>query len=415
MMTDFYEAFNNNEQNKDIPKEVLDELNKELPDNLVYFQEGNGKYHVVPKADRVNKEIRMTTQFDLDSDKDSLLIERLKNLPREKWPEYIYRTQKSIPVKNIKIGNDEQLVKIEQTIGNPLSDTLPVVKDCRMYPEKFSAPIPVTFEIEEGKSIIINFQQQAYDSFEDVKISNIDFPALTIDLYIYDPLIEMDEEEVDNHDNNQGRITYSVNPKKAATVSDAIDAMRMFKGILSGTIKVNGKKLLSSPIRANYDPQEMEDAMSFWLIAKKLEKKLGVQFKPEAEFPMDDVEFFYELNICLNENKKIAWKHPLDHFHVTGYNQKNNSIDVDSIIGKEDVHFSFMEGPFSCTLLGTEFDIYCYTEMTDIMITNIEWDDEEKKSGEVYVTDAPSKVWELKRLYLTKEDADKMEKERKID
>lgn len=46
---------------------------------------------------------------------------------------------------------------------------------------------------------------------------------------------------------------------------------------------------------------------------------------------------------------------------------------------------NFLEEPISATLLGTEFDLYSETEMRDFIITNIEWDDESKTSGEVYI------------------------------
>ena len=37
--------------------------------------------------------------------------------------------------------------------------------------------------------------------------------------------------------------------------------------------------------------------------------------------------------------------------------------------------------------------------------------DEEKQSGEVYVTDAPGKTWTLSRLYMIKEDADRLKEQ----
>lgn len=414
MMIDFYESFGNNaDEDKSIPQEVLDELNKELPSNLVYLQDEKGRYHVVPKPGREIKTIRMNTQFDLDPEKDALLIQRLKTVPREKWTEYLYRAQKSFAVKNVKIGDDEQLIPLEETMGNPLTDEKNIVQECRMYPERFPDPIPMFFESEQGDKVVIKFQQQAYDSLTEIKFSNVDFQALKIDLYVYSPLVAESDEASKTNVYNRISVTYSVTPTNAPSTTVALSALRIFKGLFDGTTKVNGQVMISTSAQAKFDPQRVEDAMAFWTTAAKLEDKLGVKFDPKADFPMEDVKFFSELDVCLNEKKQIVWKHPFDHFHVDGYHPQGEKGTMDAVIGKEKLYFQFIEGPIPCTLLGAEFDIYSFSEMTDLVMTNIEWDDEEKQNGEIYVADAPGKVWELKRLYMTKEDADKLSDERK--
>lgn len=413
MMIDFYEPFGNNaDEDKAIPQEVLDELNKELPHNLVYIQDKNGRCYVVPRPDSEIKTIRMTTQIDLDPEKDTILIQRLKTVPREKWDEYLYRTQKSVAVKNVKIGDDENLIPLEQTMGNPLSDEQTTVKDCRMYPQGFPDPTSMVFESEQGDRVEIHFQQQAYDSLTEIKFSNIDYPALKIDLYLYNPLVE--EADADSKTNAVNRIsvTYSVTPTKASSVPAAIEALRIFKGLFEGTTKVNGQVIISTSARGKFDPQRVEDAIDFWTKASKLEDKLSVKFDPAADFPMEDVNFFSELDICLNKKKQIVWNHPFEHFHVNGYHPRDKEGTMDAVIGKEKLYFQFVEGPIPCTLLGAEFDIYSLSEMTDLVMTNIEWDDEERQNGEIYVADAPGKVWKLKRLYMTKEDVDKLKDER---
>lgn len=414
MMTDFYEAFGKNDDvDKSIPQEILDEFNKELPNNLVYLQDENGRYHVMPKPDCENKTIRMTTQFDLDPEKDALLFQRLNAIPSEKWVEYLYRSQKSVAVKNIKIGDDEQLIPLEQTMGNPFADEQITLKDCKLFPERFPDPIPMLFESEQGDKVVIHFQQQAYDNLTEIKFSNIDFPALNIDLYQYNPLVEETEEDSKTNADNKISVTYSVTPTKAPSVSAAISALRIFKGLFVGTTRVNGQIMISISAQAKFDPQRLEDAMNFWTTASILEDKLSVKFNPAADFPMEDVKFFSELDVCLNKKRQIVWKHPFDHFHVNNYHPQIKEGTTDAVFGKDKLYFNFIEGPIPCTLLGTKFEIYSFTEMTDLVMTNIEWDDEKKKNGEIYVVDAPGTVWKLKRLYMTKEDADKLMDERK--
>ena len=242
MMTSFKEVFGDNaDEDNEIPQEILDELNKELPQNLIYLKDAKGRYVIAPRSDREIKSMRMTTKFDFDPEKDALLIERLKSVPQEKWGEYLFRTQKSIAVKEVKIGDEEQLIPLEQTLTNPLSDESAIVKECRMYPEEFPKPTPMVFESEEGDKVSINFQQEAYDSLTEIKIHNVDFPAMKIELFIYSPLTDVTEKTAKTNADNRISATYSVTPTKASSATEALSALRIFQGLFTGKTKVNGQ------------------------------------------------------------------------------------------------------------------------------------------------------------------------------
>lgn len=403
MMSDFYQVFGADaDEDKQIPDEILEELNKDIPDNFMYIQNEEGECRMVPRQDQLGKPFKMTTQLDFE--KDTVLKERLKEIPQNKWAEYLYRIQRAVAVKNIKIGNEKQLISLENTIGNPLSEEKSTFMDCRMIPERFPDPIPLEFEIEHGENILIFFQQQIYDNFNEIKFSNVSFPALKIDIFVYNPLLEKRNGKANTDKRNPVKASYSVNPTKADTVADALKAIQIFSGLFSGTTKVNGQVMISEAAQAKFDSEKIEDALLFWTTALKLEQKLGVQFVPGAEFPMEDVRFFGELDMCFNEKKEIVWKHPFDHFRINDFEFTSDDIDNDNIIGKRPYFFEFLEGPMKATLLGTEFEIYSHTKMRDFLITNVQWDDNKKKAGEFYITDAIEKTWTLSRLYLTKDE-----------
>lgn len=123
MMTDFYRVFGDDaDVDSRIPREILEELNKELPENLMYMQDDNGDCKVVLRPEFFSERINLTTQFALDPEKDSALRAKLKIIPRENWDQYFYRLQKRIPVKNVKLGNDHQQIPLEQMVGNPLHE-----------------------------------------------------------------------------------------------------------------------------------------------------------------------------------------------------------------------------------------------------------------------------------------------------
>ncbi len=410
MMTSFYKSFRE-EENTQIPKEILDELSNELPSNFMYVQDIKGNYSVAVRPEYFSQNIRFTTQFDLDPDKDAILISKLKKIPPEKLPEYFYRTQREIPVKNVRIGNDEQLIPLAQTEGNPLKPEESTVVETRMYPESFPDPISMSFESEDGDKETIHFQQQPLDSLTEIKFENIDFPALKIEMFLYSPITEAHEEDSKTNKDNPVNITYSVTPTKATTVTEAVKALHFFSGIFMGTIKINGKMMTPKIKQTDFQSEKLEDALSFWTTALELEKKIGVKFDPSADFPAEDVRFFKELDICLNHKKQILWDHPFDSFHLNNVQKGGNTNDIERLIGTEEVKFRFIEGPLSATLLGAEFEIFSLTEMMDLIVSNIRWDDETKRSGEIYILDAPGRTWKLKRMYMTRKDVEKLQKE----
>lgn len=386
MIADFYDTFDETpDRGSDIPQEVLDVLSKELPSNFMYFRDENGRYKAGPKPECMTE--LMTLKVDIDQ---SFIEEYLKDIPRDKWPEYLYRMQLRVPVKNVRIGNEEKQIPLENIDENLLdTDTSVKMQEAYMYPEPFPPAKELEFETVEGEKITINIAQQPYASLEETLFTNINFPALQIRFLLAD-------------DYEHSKVTYTVNPKKAVTVSDALAAIHLFSGLYHGTVKIDGEKI-TEPVTgsSDLDMDQLNNMEDFWTIAKKLEEKLGVHFDPGAEFPMEDIVFFSQLNDCLLEEKEVEWEHPFDHFHVSGMTMKIGQYK--DILGKEGGECVFQEGPIHATLLGAEFELYSHTRLSNIVITNIVWDDEKNTSGEIYVSDPVGGKWKLYRKYMMKE------------
>lgn len=347
MMTDFNDAFGKETgMDKAIPDEVLASLCADLPDNFVYVRDENGEYMAVPRPDKLDQGLRLTMEFDFNQEDDAELVNNLKKISKEKWPEYFYRLQKVIAIKNVKIGNDEKVIPLEKTTGNPLQENEAVVTQARMYPEKFPKPIIVTFESAEGDRLPIEIQQQVYDSLLEIKYQNIDFPALKVEIYRYAPLFDgIHHEKSLTSADNPFRFTFSIKPSKARTVREALTALHIFKGIYDGTAKVNGQIIVPKAEKSTLNSQQIDDALTFWSMALQLEEKLNVSFVPGANFPIEDVRFFDELNLCLIDKKEIVWKHPFDHFRMGKYHPVDEVHHLEDLIGKEGISYKFLEGP----------------------------------------------------------------------
>ena len=410
MIGDFFESFGKEkDEQRELPQEVVNALNENLPSNFEYIIDDSGSYRAVPRAEKVLSEgIKITTQIDFDQVPE--LKDKLMTIPRDKWDDYLYRTQTSIPIKSAQIGDENKRIPIELISADPLHSDGATFVDGVIHPYPFQET-KMTFESPEGDVVQIRFQQQAYDSLTEIKFSNVDFSALKIELYQYSPLIDEVEEGAHTSQERQLTVTYSVTPSKALTVKDAVTSLHIFRGLFNGTTKVDGKLISPEGGKGDVDSARIEDALNMWETALKIEEKLGVSFEPDAEFPNEDVRFFAELQTCLLEGKAILWRHPFDHFHVGDFHPTEEGMVFEDFIGNEAIRYEFLEGPIPATLLGTEFNLYSRTVMKDFVITNIEWDDESHKGAEVYITDVPEKQWCLSRLYMTKKQAEEFSRQ----
>lgn len=109
--------------------------------------------------------------------------------------------------------------------------------------------------------------------------------------------------------------------------------------------------------------------------------------------------FCISLELALPQNRMEA---SFSKLHLT---QTSQSIhEIESLVGKDDISLNFDEGPISCTLLGTSFELYSKTELRHILITSIDWTDDNKSSADLYIADSSSRSWELLRAFVTTDE-----------
>lgn len=410
MIGDFMESFGKEkDERRELPREVVEALNDNLPDNFEYKMDRSGKYRAVPKVNKaLGWKMDIVTQFDFDQ--VPKLLNKLKTIPENKWGEYLYRTQTPLPIKSAKIGDESKRVPLEMLSTDAFHFDEVRITDCMMKPDPFPET-RMTFESPEGDVVQMGFRQQAYDSVTEIKFANIDFSALKIELYRYSPLAVGDEDGAHTSSERQLTVKYSVEPAKASTVKDAVAALHIFRGLFNGKTKVDGKMISADNVQTQIDSDRIDDALMLWETILKIENKLEVTFDPGAELPNEDVRFLTELRTCLLEGKAILWRHPFDHFHVGGFRSVKDGVSLEDCIGNESIRYEFLEGPIPATLLGCKFDLYSRTEMKDFIITNIEWDDESRENAEIYISDGRDKQWILTRLYMTKKQADEYKRQ----
>lgn len=400
MIASFIRSFKSEKgQASDIPDELIRKIKEDLPSNFtIYHDPETNKLVIGPKP---NHTMTLKIEYDFDSDEKYVY---LKKIPRDRLLDYLYRSQKSIPVTVIGMGDENKTIPLEKIGSDPFRDNR-VVKNTIIYPEPFSESIPVVFESPEGEKVEISFRQQAYDSMTELLFQNIDFPALSIMLYLYDPIIEEDQIE----DKNFGKCSITVQPKSASSVEDAITALHIYQGIMNGTAKMNGAFLNPSSKEIDHPSEQLHHVIYFWETIKKIEKKMNVRFIPSTDYSQEDAQLFNELDFSLIRGHKLIWNNPFSHFHANGV-RLGFANRMEQILGKEKVGFRFVEGPLKTSFMGAEFDLYSLTILEDMIIERADWD-QDKKGAEFYILDNPDQPWKLCRQYITQDEAIALQKE----
>ena len=393
MIADFYDSFQKAASKRVLPAKVLKEVNKTLPRGYHYERNEEGKYFVAPNKGKTSQ------HFVGDIDYDHCNIP--KEITNDQLFEYMYRTQRAVAFKNVKIVEDGKEISFADMYADPISGTKPeVIGSYYMYPTKFPPAPPLELETSSGQKLQIEISRFPYESMDQVKFGNTSFPALTIEFIL------PEKENKRGISLGAGSIHISATPSKAEKVTDAILSLEIIKEFASGTLKINGtpvgKDINGQAAKLNND--DLENKVRFWLAIYKLEKILQVQFDPREDYPEEDRKFTDELFFNFLDKKDLIFIDPFKHFHIGIKGRNDQKTGFEQLIGKPGTSLAYV-GNAVCTLLGAKFDLFVANVLVDLILDNVEMDDD-GKGAELYFSDAPgTKLKLVKRYYLTNEEA----------
>lgn len=370
MLQKFYDAFNTNDQ-RNIPKEVIKELNGDLPDGYSYqYDEKAGHLIVKPRG---KKEHRIT--LNVDYQKNGIPTD----IPSDKIFEYLYRTQKTVEVTNLRFTDGKKEIPFTELAKDPLKDVIQVnevinheTKSGTDKPATYTLklgdfPPPKTFKftLSDGENINIQFQRKPYDSMTAWKMENIDFPALDIVWIIPD----------DSRKKVTARI--NVNPVKALTVHDAVTALKVYKSYYDGSLKIDDFPL--SKVTDDARDSDIASVLQFWMDLEKLEKLLKVKFQPQQLPKGSEFKVLMRIVRPLIYKKWTIYNSPFPKFHISF---KPGGLDeLEKLQTDQNIQFTLSQGPKEYHLMGASFYLYdCYV-FKQFRVTKMEKDEKPDEDG----------------------------------
>lgn len=276
MIGDFYKAFSKSQKSRVLPPQVVQELDKTLPEGFHYVLNEETQRLIAAPINE-NEIPPLSTVID------PVKCGKPESLRPDQWMDYLYRTQKPIQIETfIQQGNKKYTAF--SLYMDPIRDPESEEQFLQiMMPNEFPEAKPLVFELPNGMSEAIMIRHVPFEDMTHMKFGNVSFPALTIEWVV------PDDPELVNSKKEPARISVSAFPSKASSVKDAVFALQAFRAFKDGSLRVEGRKigkvLDKSP---GTDNEQVDKDILFWESALELEKMRHVQFQPGADFPEKD-------------------------------------------------------------------------------------------------------------------------------
>ena len=317
MFTSFKDNFKKDrKENVEIPDEVIETLNNNLPEQFTYKEIRDGMCAIMPvKSDELNFKMRIKIP-----EIPKKIQKEIKNF--DDLYEYLYRTQKSCEIETDNEGNiiiNNEKIALENLVVDVLKDDK--VKKWEMIPRSF--PKPVKMNIQAG-NIIREFtiERQPYESMNITYLKSIEEKPLGIQLFI---------KEKENNKNVSIDIKINMNIDELKDIKDIVDVCEFYKNFLMGKIILGSSEIKNLRNLEYTNNNHIDEKMSFWNKALELEKIFNKKFDAR-KLKVEDYNKIERMYKSLIEKKPFKILNKVNAMKLDNLESYEKSLEL---IGKE--------------------------------------------------------------------------------
>ena len=273
MFTSFKDNFKKDrKENIEIPDEVIETLNNNLPKQFTYKEIGEGMCAVMPvNSNELN--FKMGIKFP-EIPKE--IQKEIKNF--DDMYEYLYRTQKSCEIETDSEGNitiNNQKIPLENLVIDVLEHNK--VGKWSMIPLSF--PEPVKINIKAGNiTREFTLARQPYESMDITYLKSVEEKPLGIQMFI---------KEKENRKNVSIDIKINMSIDELKSVEEIVEVCDFYKNFLTGKIMLGTSEIKSLKNVEYTNNVHIDEKVSFWNKVLELEKILDKNFDATKLKPED--------------------------------------------------------------------------------------------------------------------------------
>lgn len=347
MFTNFNNTFKNSKKdNIKLPKEILNVLNRKIPEELEYKEIENGICGIVPKN---SKRIKFTTKIKLPEIPEEIKkqIHNFADLY-----EYLYRTQKRCEIipdenGNIKINNVE--IKISDFIKNVITDD--GIKSFELIPPNF--PNAVKINIKAGNiTKSFNVKRLPYESMDKIYLKSIEENPICIKIYM------------SNDDSIDFNISISI--EGIRDVKEIVDTCEFYKNFLNGDISLDDSEI--KDIKYKEAPKNIfiDEKINFWKKVLEVEKIFDKKFDA-CKFDLKD-DYILMLRLYKSLIEEEPYKIPEKINSIT-FDNKENYDKCNKMIGTK--MLIEYEREAECEIFGVKIHFFILERIYNCKIKNV--------------------------------------------
>lgn len=244
MFSNFKESFKKSDGNV-IPKEIVESLNKRLPDGLIYKRVAKDLVVAVPSEGR---EMQLSAKVKIP--------ENLKIYEPEQLYDILYRTQTELKIdKNVPVKINGIDIALDEAALAPLIAS----KNTEFFLQP--RPFPSPYELEfsgNGHTRTLTMQRQPLADLNKTLIKNIDDDALQVSMTVIE-------------DTETLQFSFNFNLQKVDTIDEVLSVLLVYQAFIQGDGQVIGMNLPSAPI-SDVEKETLNDLLTFWSKMSNVEK-----------------------------------------------------------------------------------------------------------------------------------------------
>lgn len=339
MCANFRKAFES--KNMSVPKSILSQLEKDLPDGFKYKSSDDGLCIMVP--DDINKIIK----------KESFILpKKLEDKSINEILQYSYSSQEPLKLKeNIPLG--DSMLEVKDIFKFPFKAKEISLGEIVLVPSPFCA-----FNLElsgNGIKKTITIKRQESKDINRIIFKRVDSRDLDFSYTL-------------NSKSSKINFSININFEQCVSIEELIDNLKLYKAFGDGTIKISGigidKK--GHDFKIDIDRNALDSIIDFYEKLLKITKLLNIDIKPKSSIDNDDIYSVDELYRTLIEKKPYKKYTQINKLNISMLNE----LDKELISNKEGFAFySLCE--FECSILGCSIDLPSIIAIYNIRITDV--------------------------------------------
>ncbi|WJM05897.1 abortive infection system toxin AbiGii family protein [Paenibacillus amylolyticus] len=337
MFSNFKESFKKSDGHI-IPKEIVESLNKRLPNGLIYKRVAKDLVFAVPSEGR---EMQMSANIKIP---ESLRIYK----PGQLF-EILYRTQTGLKIdKNVPVKINGIEIALDEAALAPLITS----KNTEFFLQP--RPFPSPYELEfsgNGHTRTLTMQRQPLADLNKTLLKNIDNDGLQVSMKVLE-------------DTETLRFSFNFNLQKVDSIDELLSVLFVYQAFIQGEGQVVGLKLPPAPT-SDVERETLNDLLTFWNKMSSVEKKLGVQFP--LDLPLSDEEDIWLMKLYSSFVKEEPFRENIKYTSITFDPPEN--FDKDRLISQA-AGFTFLQSE-NINLLGVDLELFAVMGVYNLRISDI--------------------------------------------